>query len=146
MRKQNHSSVRHRTPYEMPTVTDYSSRLNKFILQTESLLRRKLIAMKYGKVDKDMQTAYLDSIVDAAVAQEFSEYNQLFNADQSRIRDAVMKMDADRVSLESLSNQIGVELAGLQAELDSQKSIYKHNNPLRGGHVVPNAGKEEDDS
>lgn len=127
--------VRHRIPYEMPAISDYSIGLNKSVVHLEQLLRRKIFLSRHKDVDIEAKKEYLDSIVDAFVAKELSKYNRMYREDVSRIQEVSMRLKADCADLTNLSNRIGQEISRLDTELGSIMDIYERYNPLDHGYL-----------
>lgn len=145
MAKEQHKPIRHRIPYDMPEITDYSATLKSFTVQTEHLIRRKLFLFGLKKDSRELQSEYLDSIVDAATAQQLSDYDRIYRNDLCRIQEASARMDADRDDLIERSNQIAQEIADLTVQLELLNEIYEKYNPLHHGRLDVNGFAPEDE-
>jgi hypothetical protein len=127
--------ILHRTPYEMPEITDYSGHLDALVLQTETLLKKQIAKVKKGPAAYEDKLAFLNSIVDTIYAQEKSRFLNEYSLDNSLFLESEMKMSADQASLKDYSNRIAEEIAGLEMELKGLIDLYNQHNPLHKGYI-----------
>lgn len=133
MAKEHLPEVKHRSPYTFPDITDYSLALDKFIIRMEALLRRKSLRLKLSRADLTLGQAYLESVVEEAVAQEMCEYDRRHSADVARIDEAAIRMKADRDELKALSVQLDAEIGALSARYNDLKKFFDEHDPLHNG-------------
>lgn len=139
-----YKKIKHRAPYEIPTVSDYKFVARRFIKRIEYILRRKNKELERMGIAVDNRKEYLESMIDTEYVARLRKYKKIYNSDCIRLEDAIERRRTDKEDYKKLLSDIRIEIASLSAEYIEIEKLYGEEfNSLYKGNLK--AAEEGDD-